>query len=142
MGASCYAKAIIGVVIPDQPFIEERVKAFEHSYPATWSVDPESGRPLWRTERRLRPGWTGHVDDLYDLKFNGVAVIKASGQFLAVLSRVDSRDLREHGERIIGRIELPSAAEIEKFLAAVQPTSGLKITAKDISVFLVGGGSF
>ena len=50
MGVSYSSAAIIGICIPSEKLFKEvKIKAFDHSYPDDYNVDPVSGKQLWDT---------------------------------------------------------------------------------------------
>lgn len=64
MSCDAHAFGIIGFELyPSKCFSLMKVKAFEHSFPEDWAVDPKSGKPLW-TEQ-----WVSN--ELITVKYKG-----------------------------------------------------------------------
>ena len=57
MGCSYTAYTVIGCRVPDsRMYRETQVKAFDHNFGEDMKFDPQTGKPLWITERMLVNG--------------------------------------------------------------------------------------
>ena len=57
MGCSYTAYTVIGCrVLKDKLYNERQVKAFDHNFGEDMKFDPQTGKPLWRTEQTLVNG--------------------------------------------------------------------------------------
>lgn len=56
MGTTFYSYAILGIRLSFRALHDyKKVKAFEHNYPESWKVCPESGRKLWTSYWLAKP---------------------------------------------------------------------------------------
>lgn len=77
MGADFSSYAIIGLrVDPDDLFINEKVKTFEHNYSQDMLFDPKTGKELWKVNSTPIEGYNGE-DEFRDYK----VVYDTDGQY-------------------------------------------------------------